>query len=181
MATVEKVRPLTAKKKLFADIFIRTLNAEASYVEAFNVPKGVAHNRCHELRHRPEVKNYINEQLEKRVLSKENITDRLFEINSFNVSDYLVTDEKGQLKIDAEKLKDDGFGWMIKGIKATKYGMVVELRDLDRAFDQLLRMYNIFDYRPQVSVSVEQKLQETDVLSTKLDIIAERLRAYEGD
>lgn len=54
-------------------------------------------------------------------------------------------------KIDIARLVEDGKAYLVKNIKETKYGLILEFADTQRAIEDVLRIHGKFDSGPDGS------------------------------
>lgn len=128
---------LTYKQRAFIDEYLRDFNATQAAIRAGYSPKS-ATIIGHENLRKPNIKSKIAELLETRVMSREEALARLSNIASFDVSDYITTDDDGRPMLDLAKLKRDGLGHMVRSIKHTRDATTVEWASPDDALKQLL-------------------------------------------
>jgi hypothetical protein len=84
----------------------------------------------------------IAADMEHYVMSPDEALARMASAAKFNLSDYLIIEGRST-RLDVEKLKEAGYGWMIKGLKYTnKGGALFELWDSQRALEKIFDNVN---------------------------------------
>lgn len=84
----------------------------------------------------------IAAEIKERVMSADEAAIRMAKIATFDISDYLVKEGK-LVGLDLDKLKKDGHGWFIKGLKHDGKGRpVYEVMDKQRALEKIFDNVN---------------------------------------
>lgn len=86
--------------------------------------------------------NEIEELIQEQIMGSDEAAQRMASAAKFNLSDYLITEGRST-RLDLEKLKTDGYGWMVKGLKYTsKGGAIFEFWDSQRALEKIFDNVN---------------------------------------
>lgn len=136
--------PLTSftdKQRRFIDEYPVDFNATQTAIRA-GYSKRTAYSIGQENLKKPEIAAAIAERIESLQMTAGEAALRMANAAKFDLSNYLTTE--GRLTwLDVEKLKEDGYGWMIKGLKYTpKGGAVFELWDSQRALEKIFDNVN---------------------------------------
>ncbi len=134
---------LTNKRRVFIEEYLKCWNASEAARRA-----GYAHRQQGPLLLS---NNVIKAEIEKRIaelaMSADEVVSRLGEHARGEWSEYL--DEFGSLKI--KDLIADGKGHLIKGIKQTQWGRLVEFYDSQAALVHLGKTHGVFIDRKEIS------------------------------
>jgi hypothetical protein len=128
---------LTAKQRAFVDEYVQDFNATRAAIDA-GYSKKTAYSIGNENLKKPEIEKTINNLIQQRVMSRNEALMRTADIARFDVSPYVIH-YGHSVAIDVEKLIADGYGHMIRGIKHTQHGPVVEWADPDIARTLILK------------------------------------------
>lgn len=94
----------------------------------------------------------ISEALRRKTLSVDAALARFSEIATFDVSPYVVQNGGGQAYLDANKMIEDGYGYLIRGAYTTRDGARIEISDPDDALKTILQHHQRAGVGPQEHV-----------------------------
>jgi phage terminase small subunit len=151
---------LTDKQLLFCVYYVDTLNQTkaaimAGYSERTARTSAVANMK------NPNIRAKIEQLFKENNISKDEITNILIKLAKTDISDYTeeVTSPSGEVKtfVNVKKMKKEGKGFLIKGVKNTTAGQTIEFDDRLRALEILAKVQGLFnDNKPQdINVSVQ--------------------------
>ena len=129
---------LTNKQKVFVEEYLKDFNATRAALKAGYSEK-TAYSIGWENLRKPEIKTEIEKRLADRTLTADEVLVRLGEQARADYSAYLTP--RG---VDLEGLLAAGKGHLIKSIKETKYGRVIEFYDAQAALVQIGRHHQLF-------------------------------------
>lgn len=159
----------TQKQKLFIKYYVDTLNASKSAILAgYSKRQSGDENLSN-----PDIRAEIDRKLKEKHMTPEEIKVRIKEIASTDLSEYIKFDRgpSGEEKtpyIDVEMVIADGKGHLIKGIKKTVAGTVVEFDDRLRALEMIAKVESMFnDNKPQ-DINVNVQVDGLENLLTKV-------------
>ena len=128
---------LTAKQRAFVDEYVQDFNATRAALDAGYSPK-TAYSIGNENLKKPEIEEAINNLIQQRVMSRNEALMRTADIARFDVSPYIV--RAGRIvAVDVDKMINDGYGHLIRSVKHTSNGTVVEWADPDSALALVLK------------------------------------------
>lgn len=154
---------LSVANKKFVVAYLQTLNATASYKIVRPATKHVtARQKGSELLKREDIQAAI---IELSGVKPTDVLNRLQAILAFDILEYY------DKKIDLERLKNDGYGWIVKKVLGNGN---VELMDKDKALEIYAKASGLFNEN-NVTVNIENKVQAQDLLNEKLDDLAKKL------
>lgn len=141
---------LTVRQRLFVSAFLgpATGNAsEAARIAGYSSPR----QQGTENLAKPAIRAAIEEKLDQVAMTADEVLLRLSDQASADIGRFLRYDASGEPGIDIKAMKDAGKTHLIKGIKPTKYGVVIELHDAQAALEKLGRYHKLFVDRSEVS------------------------------
>jgi len=113
---------LTRRQLFFAEFYLKYLNAtHAAELANFGSPNVTGSY----LLANASIKRYLSDRFKLIKTPNDVLLGRLDLMASFNLAPYLTDDGK----VNLAKLKQDGYGIMIKGVKPTKYGNEIIFHD----------------------------------------------------
>jgi phage terminase small subunit len=131
---------LTAKRRLFAEEYLKDFNAMAA-AERAGYSVRSARQRGYILRHLPEVEEYIQARIEERAMTADEVLIRLAEQARGEHTRYLQADGT----FDLERLIGAGKAHLVKGTKWDAQGnLVVEFHDAQSALQLLGKHLKLF-------------------------------------
>lgn len=151
-----RVSTLTPKERTF---LINHLAGETQ-VKAAEIA-GYAHpeKQGWRLAHSPKIRAAIDEILTAQEMPKLKVVARLSQHAEAAYAPYLRV-ERGRVTIDLERLINDGWGHLIKGVKETQWGQAVEFYDAQTALIQMGRYHGLFTDNVNQSGEVSLKVKE---------------------
>ena len=162
MDDVIKLKP---RHKVFADEYLSNGgNATAAARKAGYKDGNSIRSTAKNLLTKPNISAYINEELDKRDLSKEDVLSKLSEQARASLEQFISFNEKGEPYIDLAK----GIGKMHLIRKVTispRYGVTIELVDQQAALMAMGKVHKLFtDYSADVKNTIELGEHLTDML-----------------
>ena len=128
---------LTAKQAAFIDEYLKDFNATQAAIRSGYSPK-TAYSIGQQNLKKVEIDAEIQRLIKERVMSRDEALKRLADIARFDVSPYV--NSYGRLTgIDVNKLIDDGYGHLIRSIKQTPSGTVIEWADPSAALQTVIK------------------------------------------
>ncbi len=113
---------------------------------------------------KPSIREKLNTRLDALTLTTEEALAKENEIARFDISPYV--DGAGRLMaIDIKKLKEAGLGHLIRSVKQTAHGTVIELANPDDARDRILKARGAYTNRLDIT-SDGEKIQAIAILNT---------------
>ncbi len=159
---------ITEKQRVFADEFVKCLNATEAYMKAYGTKdKKQAGNRGSLLRKKPEINEYIQKRIEKASkraeLEAEKVLELLAAIAFTSPADFARIDtEDGKQKLlwqDIESLPED-VRKAIAVIKNTPSGIAIETLDRMKAIDMLMKYMGIKNEKAEgVVIEGEEEIE----------------------
>ena len=159
----------THKQKLFIKYYVDTLNASKSAILAgYAVRESGYENLTN-----PLIRAEIDRKLKEKHMTPDEIKVRINEIASADLSEYVKFDRgpSGEEKtpyIDIEQLIADGKGYLIKGIKKTVAGTVVEFDDRLRAIEMIAKIEMMFSENKPQDINVNVQVDGLENLLSKV-------------
>lgn len=154
---------LTDKQWLFVHAYVETLNATRAAITAGYSAKTARQMGAENLS-KPDIREEINKILKQNAMGAGEVLARLTEQARIDLTPYMMDDGS----VDIKKLKADGKGHWIKGIKDTRYGKAIEFYDTHAALVDLGRYHTLF----------VDKIEHADWRSKAIDDIREGRIAY---
>ena len=104
---------------------------------------------------KPKIKAAIDKRLQDESMGVDELLFRISQTARMDISPYL--DKYGRLiGIDLKRMVSDGHGHLVKGIKQTKDGTEIILKDPQKAMDQLLKFYGADKHETVVNIDQRQ-------------------------
>jgi hypothetical protein len=145
-----KLKSLTYRQRMFIAAYLGQTNGNAT--EAARIA-GYASPRVDGARTLANVG--VRAQIEAKVASvtlpSDEVLARIGDFASIDVGEFITTDANGQPAIDLDAMKRAGKTHLIKGIRYTKFGTVIELHDAHAALEKLGKYHRLFVDRTEVS------------------------------
>jgi phage terminase small subunit len=144
---------LTARQLAFIDKYFEcNLNAtEAARQMGYKHPQVQGPRMLSNVR---EIRDTINQKLTEMHMGADEVLARLTEQARGIQGDYLT--EQG--KIDFKKLKEDGKGYLVQGLKPTKFGTEVQFPSSQTALLNIGKQHGLFSDRHIIETKVEKEL-----------------------
>lgn len=136
---------LTAKQKAFIEAYLTHWNATKAALEAEYSPK-TAYSIGQENLKKPEIAAAIQARLDEKVMSANEVLDRLSQQARFDLGKYV----RGE-SVDLDALIADGYGHLIKAIKPGKFGDTIEFHDPFAALQLLGKHHGLFVDRQELT------------------------------
>jgi len=158
------VDALSEKHQRFVRTYIECLHQGRAYKAAFpHVMIETARTEGCKLANQTEVKAAIYELLKAYIPAKEETLQRIIKIVEFDLGQYFIGDI-----LQLDQLIENGYGWMVKGVKQTKFGTEVVLMDKDTALNNLAKIQTLFNDTQQITINIGQEISAKDQLTKKL-------------
>lgn len=168
---IEKLSP---QHKRFVYAYVACLNKTQAYLIAYpNSTAKDAKNSAYRLAQQEDIKEAIEEVLATELENQKTVLRRLVTLIEFDLTEYL----NDALEIDVTRLNKDGLGWIVKGIRQTKFGNEIYLIDKDKVLEMLSKAHNLFD-GTKIEVNFNERLNSENLLNEQLAAI--RLK-FEGE
>ena len=156
---LDKDRKMTDKQKLFCIYYVDTLN-QTKAAELAGYSKRSARQSGTDCMKNPAIRAEIEQLFRETTISRDEVTSILTKLAKTDISDYTdqYTMKNGEVRqyVDIEKMKREGKGFLIKGIKQTNNGTTIEFDDRLRAVEILSKVQGFMDDKPQdVNVNVQ--------------------------
>lgn len=179
---------LTKKRKIFVEHYLSCWNAsEAARKAGYSERSAGAIG--HELLKNPEVNDEIARRIEETTLGANEVLARLgkmargVDLTQYaeTVETYAVNKDKEEylsgiaLKLDLEQLRKDGYGELVKSLRSTSAGVVIELHDQKDALIQLGKHLNIFTDRLDVTSKGEAITKDVGDLNRSISALADAI------
>lgn len=130
---------LTDRRRKWIDVYLQTRNAtEASRVVGYKYPRQAGHN----LLQNPVVKEEIKRRMAATEMEVGEILYRFAEQARANIADFIAPDPAGGIKLNWEEIKRRGY--LIKSIKHTRSGPILELHDSQKALELIGKHLGMF-------------------------------------
>jgi len=141
---------LTARQQLFIVEYLKIWNATEAAKRAGYSEK-TAYSSGQRLLKYVEVAAAISERLTERKMSADEVLARLSEQAKSLYVQFIRDDGT----VDITGLKAAGLGHLIRGVKQTRYGVVVEFNDPQAALDKLMRHHGQYNDRLAVDMNAQ--------------------------
>lgn len=154
-------RKLTDKQKLFAEYYAETLNAtQAARLAKYRGSDETLWSTGSDNIRKPKVRAYIDELLDAKKLSPEEVIFRLSEHAKIDMADYLEVGElEGFNTIDLAKARKAGKLRFIKSVRVTKSlnggSVSIDLYDAQAALDKLAKYHGLYQERVDLTTGGE--------------------------
>jgi hypothetical protein len=165
---IEKLSP---QHQRFVYAYCSNLNKTKAYLTAYpdsSLP--TARDSAYKLFNKQEIKDAIEQVLATELETQKTILKRLVTLIEFDLTEYTVGDT-----IDIEKIRSSGLGWIVKGIRPTKYGTEIYLIDKDKVLEMLSKAYNIFS-DASIEIDFKERLNAEQLLNDQLESIRVKLK-----
>ncbi len=156
MATTGRANGLTLLQRRFInEYFLTGGNAtESARLAGYKGKDQTLGVVGHENLRKPKIREVIDKRLADESMGVDELIFRISQIARMDLSPYV--DQKGRLVgVDLQRLIADGHGHLIKGVKQTKEGPVIEFKDSQKAMDQLMKYYSLDN--SGVNVNIDQR------------------------
>lgn len=161
---------LTAKQQAFVDVYVRCWNASEAARQAGYSPR-TAYSQGQRLLKNVEVQAELAARVDELAMGADEALTRLAEQARADYVEYISADGS----VDLARMKRDGLLHLVKSVKPTANGLVVEFMDAQAALFKIAAVHGL----PRERVEVEV----TDVgeqLSSRIDRLAARVRERIG-
>jgi hypothetical protein len=161
---------LTAKQQAFVDEYVRCWNASEAARRAGYSPR-TAYSIGQRLLKHVEAQAAIGARVDEMAMGADEALTRLAEQARADYVEYILADGS----VDLARMKRDGMMHLVKGIKPTRHGLMVEFVDAQAALFKIAAVHGL----PRERVEVEV----TDVgeqLTGRIDRLAARVRERIG-
>jgi len=155
-----ELNQLTFRQRMFVSYFLGKAGGnatEAARMAGYASP----HPEGARLLRNATIKAAVDAKLGQAAMSADEVLARLSDQAAIDFSKYIVNSEEG-LSVDVIKMKADGLGHLIKGIKKTKFGDQVEFHDAHAALDKLARYHSLYKDREVVQVTYADVVREME-------------------
>jgi len=163
---------LSSKQQIWLDAYLQTWNATEAARRA-----GYAHPRQEGARllSNAVMQEEIKSRLAEMTMTADEVLVRLGEQARADYADYI--NEVGS--VDLAGMKRDDKMHLVKGVKPSKYGLVVEFYDAHSALVQIGKHHKLFTDGVDISGELELKQNESalEQVVGRMSLIAERIRA----
>jgi phage terminase small subunit len=149
---------LSAKQSAFVEEYLRCWNATDAYQAIY--PKSSrdgARASAARLLANVSIAEEIQRRVDERAMSANEVLDRLAEQARAAYSAYLTVDG-----VDLQRMVDDGKAHLIKGIKDTQYGRVIEFHDAQTALVTIGKHHKLWTDNVHQSGEIIVKVQYGD-------------------
>lgn len=161
------IEQLTPEHQRFVYAYCANLNKTQAYLTAFPSSSiQAARDSAYRLYQKPEIKEAVEEILNTQLETQKVVLRRLVSLIEFDLTDYLT--EANQ--IDVKKLNADGLGWLVKGLRQTRYGTEIYLIDKDRILEMLAKAHKLFE-STQIEVNFTERLNAENLLNDQIESI----------
>lgn len=132
---------MTPKQRLFVAEYLKDFNATQAAIRA-GYSERTARSIGSENLTKPDIKEEIENKITERVMSADEALLRLSRTARFDISDYVEGyGKRAAVRID--KMKEDGYGDLIRGIKHNAHGSEVQTADPDWALDKIIKIHGM--------------------------------------
>ncbi len=148
---------LTAKEQLFITEYLRSFKLVDALKAAGYIMTSpmVDESRARRILIRPEVAKEISDRLEASIMTRAEVLARLTEQGRNAYSRYIGVDGT----VDLRKMIEDNMIHLVKGVRPTKFGRVIEFMDGQKALEMVGRYHKLFtdriDQTSEVTLRVE--------------------------
>lgn len=155
-AVDSRVSTLTPKERAF---LINYLAGETQVKAAATAGYKQPEKQGWRLANSPKIRAAIDEILTAQEMPRLKVIALLSQQAEAAYAPYLRS-QSGRLRVDLDSLIADGLGHLIKGVKETRYGQVVEFYDAQTALVQMGRYHGLFTDNVNNSGELEVKVKE---------------------
>ena len=166
---------LTPRRQAFVEIFLRSWNATEA-ARAAGYSERSAHNQGHRLMKNDDIRAVIQERLQELHLSADEVLVRLAQIARGEHGDYIQPDGS----VDLERMQADGKLHLIRSVRPTRYGLVVEFNDMLTALVHIGRHLGLFVDRIETSNHVIITAEDVAQADKLLREFREEMAEQEG-
>lgn len=139
----------TKKQRVFIEEYLKCWNATEAALRA-GYSERTAYSIGSENLSKPEIKDEIDRRVKEKTMSADEVLTRLAEQARNEQALYIMPGGY----VDLPQLIADGKQHLIKGIKDTKYGQVVEFVDSQAALFQIGRHHKLFTDRVEMDAEI---------------------------
>lgn len=169
--TLDEDGILTDKQLLFCVYYVDTLNQTKAAIMAGYSERTASLIGKENIR-KPHIRAKIDQLFKENNISKDEITNILIKLAKTDISDYteeltLPSGEK-KLFVNVEKMKKEGKGFLIKGVKNTQSGQTIEFDDRLRALEILAKVQGMFNDNKPTEVNVNVQVDGLENLLSKV-------------
>lgn len=136
---------LSTKQRVFIEEYLRCFNATAA-ARAAGYSEKSARSIGQENLTKPDIATEISRRLSERAMSVDEALSRLAEQGRGEHTRFI--DHRG--RVDLAGLKEAGLMHLVKGVKETPHGLVVEFYDAQAAIDKILRAQGAYVDRHEI-------------------------------
>jgi len=148
---------LTDKEQLFVTEYLRSFKLRDALVAAgYKLTSPIGDEaRARRILGRPEVAKEISDRLEATIMTRAEVLARLTEQGRNAYSKYIGIDGT----VDLRQMIEDNMSHLIKGVRPTRFGRVIEFMDGQKALEMMGRYHKLFtdriDQTSEVTLRVE--------------------------
>ena len=145
-------RKLTHKQEVFVQEYLRCWNAsEAARRAGYSCPRQSGSETLSKLY----IQNRIKERMDEISMTADEALMRLSQTARWDPGNYItINEDTGNPEVDVQRIIDDKFSFMIKGIRPTAHGTIVEFHDAQAAAKHIDQRDKELRIRMQASVVV---------------------------
>jgi len=149
MAKKKNQPRLTGKQRAFVDVYLETLNAtEAARRAGYNGNGKTLRSIGSENLTKPNIKFYIDQRVNERVMSANEVLDRLGAQARSNIGTFV----QGYGGLDMDKIIE--FGNLVESYQVTTTGIKIKLYSSQRALELLGKYHQLFTDKVKVEGNV---------------------------
>lgn len=163
---------LTAKQQVFINEYLTCWNASEAARRA-GYSERSARKLGAELLTKPDVRTEIDARLAEMTMTADEALVRLAEQARSAYAGYIQDDGS----VDLAAMKRDGKMHLVKGIKRTRHGDVIEFHDAQAALFKIAGVHGLTVERVEAKVAIEDADQ---LLQSRIDSVATRIEAASG-
>lgn len=168
---LDEDRILTDKQLLFCFYYVDTLNQTKAAIMAGYAEKSARICASQNMKN-ANIRAKIEQLFKENNISKDEITNILIKLAKTDISDYteemiLPSGEK-KLFVNVERMKKEGKGFLIKGVKNTQSGQTIEFDDRLRALEILAKVQGMFNENKPTEVNVSVQVDGLENLLSKV-------------
>lgn len=145
---------LTLKQHQFIDAYLGEANGnatEAARIAGYALP-GI---QGHENLKKPYIRKIIDTKLGESAMSSAEVLARLSAIARSSLGDFINVADDGSYKLDLRRSKITGKLPLLKSIKPTRDGVMIELHDPQAALTTLAKYHGLFAEKPPASPAAD--------------------------
>lgn len=138
---------LTGKQKAFAEEYVQDFNGtRAARAAGYKGDANTLSSLAWENLRKDNIKKYIRQLLTDRTMSAEEVLEKLRLVAVTDVSPYMNDD--GEISVSS--LREAGLGYLIKGSRNTRQGVIIELMDKQKALVDIGRHHGLFTDKTEI-------------------------------